>query len=165
MIFNRVLATAGDEDDVVHARGNRFLDAVLDDRLVDERQHFLGLRFGGWEKSGAEAGGREDSLADDGSHARIVAEERPPARIYNGRSMLDPAFVRQHMDTVRVGMKNRGLDPDKALEEIATLDGLRRRAIKEVEALKREANAAGDAIAQAKRQGKDTTAIQEAGRA
>jgi len=79
--------------------------------------------------------------------------------------MLDPAFVRQNIDAVRAGLKNRGLDADKSLEEIATLDGLRRRAIKEVEGLKREANAAGDAIAQARRQGKDTTAIQEAGRA
>lgn len=79
--------------------------------------------------------------------------------------MLDPAFVRQNMDAVRSGLKSRGLDADKSLEEIATLDGLRRRAIKEVEGLKREANAAGDAIAQARRQGKDTTAIQEAGRA
>src|SRR5262245_62265466 len=79
--------------------------------------------------------------------------------------MLDPAFVRQNLDAVRAGLKNRGLDADKSLEEIATLDGLRRRAIKEVEGLKREANAAGDAIAQARRQGKDTVAIQEAGRA
>ncbi len=79
--------------------------------------------------------------------------------------MLDPAFVRQNIETVRAGLKNRGVDADKALEEIATLDGLRRRAIKEVEGLKREQNAAGDAIAQAKRQGKDTASIQEAGKA
>jgi seryl-tRNA synthetase len=79
--------------------------------------------------------------------------------------MLDPALVRQHMEDVRAGLRNRGLDPDKALEEIATLDILRRRSIKELEGLKREQNTAGDMVAQAKRQGKDTAAIQEAGRA
>ena len=73
MILDRVLAAAGDEDDVVDARGDRFFDAVLDDRLVDERQHLLGLRFGGWKKPGAEAGGREDGLADGVVHAGIVA--------------------------------------------------------------------------------------------
>ena len=64
MIFDGVLAAAGDEDDVVDAGRDRFFDAVLDDRLVDERQHFLGLRFGGGEESGAEAGGGEDGFAD-----------------------------------------------------------------------------------------------------
>src|ERR1700736_6667934 len=33
-------------------------------------------------------------------------------------SMLDPAFVRDHLETVRTGLKNRGLDVDKSLEEI-----------------------------------------------
>jgi seryl-tRNA synthetase len=80
-------------------------------------------------------------------------------------AMLDPNQVREHIEAVRSGLKNRGLDADKALEEIATLDVLRRKSIKELEGLKREQNTAGDAIAQAKRQGKDTTAIQEAGRA
>jgi seryl-tRNA synthetase len=79
--------------------------------------------------------------------------------------MLDPNFVREHIEAVRAGLKNRGLDADKALEEIATLDIVRRRSIKELEGLKREQNTAGDAIAQARRQGKDTTSIQEAGRA
>jgi seryl-tRNA synthetase len=80
-------------------------------------------------------------------------------------AMLDPNQVREHIEAVRSGLKNRGLDADKALEEIATLDIVRRRSIKELEGLKREQNTAGDAIAQAKRQGKDTAAIQEAGRA
>ena len=65
VIFDRVLAAAGDQDDVVDARGDRLFDAVLDDRLVDERQHFLRLRLGGGQKSGAETGGGEDGFADD----------------------------------------------------------------------------------------------------
>jgi hypothetical protein len=69
VIFNRVLPPAGDEDDVVDARGNRLFHAVLDDRLVDERQHFLGLRFRGRKESRAEAGGGEDRFANLLSHS------------------------------------------------------------------------------------------------
>ena len=43
---------------------NGFLDAVLNDRLVDERQHLFRLRLGGGKKAGAEAGGREDDFAN-----------------------------------------------------------------------------------------------------
>ena len=35
--------------------------------------------------------------------------------------MLDAAYVRDHIEAVRAGLRNRGIDPDKALEEIATL--------------------------------------------
>src|SRR4249920_1628010 len=79
-------------------------------------------------------------------------------------SMLDPAYIRDHIDEVRTGLRNRGLDPDKALEEIATLETARRRVIPELEGLKRQQNASGDEIARAKRQGQDTAHIQEAGR-
>jgi len=43
--------------------------------------------------------------------------------------MLDPAYIRDHMDEVRTGLRNRGLDPDKILEEVATLETARRRLI------------------------------------
>jgi seryl-tRNA synthetase len=79
--------------------------------------------------------------------------------------MLDPIFIRDHVDQVRTGLRNRGIDPDKALEDIATLENLRRRLIGEFEGLKRQQNTSGDEIARAKRQGLDTTNIQEAGRA
>jgi seryl-tRNA synthetase len=78
--------------------------------------------------------------------------------------MLDPAYVRDHLEEVRAGLRHRGLDPDKALEDIATLETARRRLIPELEGLKREQNASGDEIARAKRQGHDTTPIQEANR-
>src|SRR2546422_3005085 len=78
--------------------------------------------------------------------------------------MLDPAYIRDHVEEVRTGLRNRGLNPDKALEEIATLETARRRIIPELEGLKRQQNASGDEIARAKRQGKDTTALQEAGK-
>ena len=64
MVLDRVLAAAGDQDDVVDAGGDGLFDAVLNDRLVDERQHLLGLRLGGREKPRAESGGGEDRLAN-----------------------------------------------------------------------------------------------------
>src|SRR5947209_6911825 len=66
------------------------------------------------------------------------------------------------MDEVRGALRTRGLDPDKALEDIATLETVRRRLIPELEGLKRQQNTSGDEIARAKRQGKDTAQIQEA---
>ena len=79
--------------------------------------------------------------------------------------MLDPSFIRDHLEQVRAGLRSRGIDPDKALEDIATLETARRRLIPELEGLKRQQNTSGDEIARAKRQGKDATAIQEANKA
>jgi seryl-tRNA synthetase len=79
--------------------------------------------------------------------------------------MLDPTFIRDHLEEVRTGLKNRGLDLDKPLEDIATLETARRRLIPELEGLKREQNTSGDEVAKAKRQGRDTSSIQEANRA
>jgi seryl-tRNA synthetase len=79
--------------------------------------------------------------------------------------MLDPSFIRDHVEEVRTGLRNRGLDPDKALEEIVTLETARRRLIPEVESLKRAQNTSGDEIAKARRMGQDTGPVQEANRA
>jgi seryl-tRNA synthetase len=79
--------------------------------------------------------------------------------------MLDAAFVRDHMEDVRTGLRNRGLDPDADLEQIAVLESRRRRLIPEVEGLKRDQNAAGDEVARAKRQGKDASDIFAANKA
>ena len=73
--------------------------------------------------------------------------------------MLDPAFVREHMEAVKAGLESRGLRLDAELEQLATLENRRRRLIPEVEGLKREQNAAGDEVARAKRQGLDATPI------
>src|SRR5258706_5721645 len=75
--------------------------------------------------------------------------------------MLDSSYIRDHVEDVRAGLRNRGVDADKALEEIVTLQTARRRMIPELEGLKRAQNTSGDEIARAKRQGKDTKAIQE----
>ena len=79
--------------------------------------------------------------------------------------MLDAAYVRDHMEAVRAGLRNRGLEPDAELEQIATLEARRRRMIPEIEGLKREQNTAGDEVARAKRQGKDASDIFAANKA
>jgi seryl-tRNA synthetase len=73
--------------------------------------------------------------------------------------MIDPAFAREHLDEVRAAYRSRGLDADKDLEQLATLETRRRRLIPEMEGLKREQNAAGDEVAKAKRQGLDATPL------
>jgi seryl-tRNA synthetase len=79
--------------------------------------------------------------------------------------MLDPAFVREHVDEVRTGLRNRGLDPDTILEPFAALDAKRRDQILAVEGLKREQNAAGEEVARAKKQGLDPSGVFAANKA
>src|SRR4051794_32711769 len=93
----------------------------------------------------------------------MTAREPFPALV-RPEDMLDPALVRDHVEQVREGLRSRGLDADRALEEIVTLETARRRIIPELEGLKRQQNTSGDEIARAKRQGQDTTHIQEANR-
>ena len=50
--------------DLLDAGRDRLLDGVLDDRLVDERQHLLGLRLGGRQEPCPPAGGREHCFAN-----------------------------------------------------------------------------------------------------
>jgi seryl-tRNA synthetase len=79
--------------------------------------------------------------------------------------MLDPTYVREHLPAVRDALRRRGMNPDGALDQLATILSDRRRIIPEFEELKRQQNASGEEIGRAKRQGLDTTVIQEAGRA
>jgi seryl-tRNA synthetase len=79
--------------------------------------------------------------------------------------MLDPAYVRDHLEEVRAGLRTRGLQPDAELEQITTVEAQRRRLIPELEGLKREQNAAADEVARAKRQGQDATPIFAANKA
>ena len=78
--------------------------------------------------------------------------------------MIDPAFLRDNLDSVRAALGARGIDMTAELEDLATLETRRRRLLPEIEGLKREQNASGDQVASARRQGVDTTPIQEANR-
>jgi seryl-tRNA synthetase len=79
--------------------------------------------------------------------------------------MLDPAYVRDHGEEVRAGLRNRGLDPDTILGPFAALDARRKSLIPQVEGLKREQNASGEEVARAKKQGLDPSAIFAANKA
>jgi len=79
--------------------------------------------------------------------------------------MLDAAYVRDHVGEVRARLETRGGTFEAELSELAKLEGWRRRTIPELESLKRQQNTAGDQVAQAKRQGKDASAIYAANKA
>ena len=79
--------------------------------------------------------------------------------------MLDPALFKDRFDVVRATLQKRGTNLDAELQSLAALEAERRRLLPEVEGLKREQNAAAEEVARAKKQGLDTTTIQEANRA
>ena len=72
MIFNRVLSAASDDCNIPYSRLNRLLDHVLDQRLVDQWKHFLGLGFSSREKPRAETGSREHGFSNSHHHLTIV---------------------------------------------------------------------------------------------
>ncbi|HXT68609.1 MAG TPA: serine--tRNA ligase [Vicinamibacterales bacterium] len=73
--------------------------------------------------------------------------------------MIDPILVRERPEEVEARLRDRGLDPTAELAELATVEAERRRLIPLVENLKREQNAAGEAVAKAKREGGDPSGI------
>ena len=77
--------------------------------------------------------------------------------------MIDPIYLRDGVEQLRQALTNRGADPaSPELDALVALEAERRRLLPELENLKRDQNAAGEEVAKAKRQGLDTSAIQEA---
>ena len=58
------LAAPGDEDELLAAGRCRLLQRVLDDRLVDDRQHLLGQHLGRGQHPRAQPGHRKHNLAE-----------------------------------------------------------------------------------------------------
>ncbi len=79
--------------------------------------------------------------------------------------MIDPIYLRDDVDQLRQALTNRGSELVAELDAIVALEAERRRLLPELENLKREQNAAAEEVAKAKRQGLDTTALQEANKA
>ena len=73
--------------------------------------------------------------------------------------MLDPAFVKDRLTEVEARLNTRGVDLSQELAELGKVESERRRLIPGVENLKREQNAASEAVARAKREGSDPSAI------
>jgi len=78
--------------------------------------------------------------------------------------MIDPAILRDNLDTVRAALQCRGVDLKAELDELATLEAQRRRLLPELEGLKRDQNRAGEEAARARREGLDISQIKETSR-
>ena len=79
--------------------------------------------------------------------------------------MFDASLIRDRLPFVDARLRARGMDPSAALGELSSLDAERRRLIPIVETLKRESNASAEAVARAKREGRDPSEIFAANRA
>src|SRR6185312_10478461 len=87
MIFDRGLAAARDDDDIANPRMQSFFHAILNNRLVHERQHLLRLRLGGGEKAGPETRCGENCFANfRGWHSLLIFPGIPKNR--NSRSAI-----------------------------------------------------------------------------
>ena len=78
--------------------------------------------------------------------------------------MIDPVFFRDHPDAVRDALRNRGVDLSSELDALAALESERRQLLPRLEGLKREQNTSAEEVGRAKREGRDTSSIQEASR-
>jgi seryl-tRNA synthetase len=78
--------------------------------------------------------------------------------------MIDPNWLRDNPDAVRTALRNRGSTLLADVDAILDLDARRRQLLPQIEGLKREQNTAAEEVGRAKRQGGDTTALQEASR-
>jgi seryl-tRNA synthetase len=79
--------------------------------------------------------------------------------------MLDPAEIRDRLDVVGARLQTRGGDLSAEIADLAALDAERRRLLPLVENLKRDQNTAGEAVARAKREGRDAADVLAANKA
>ena len=75
VIFNGTLVAARDKDHVGNAGSSSFFHGILDERLIDYRQHFLGHCLSGGQEAGAQTGNREYSLTN-GFHVTSQMKRR-----------------------------------------------------------------------------------------
>ena len=71
MVFDGLLVAAVDDHDLVGGGSKAFLDDVLDDRPVDDQQHFFRLSFRCRQKTRAHAGCRDKCLHAPSSFVRV----------------------------------------------------------------------------------------------
>src|SRR5260221_1898849 len=81
MILQRRFRATGHEDEFLDAGGPRLLEGVLDQRLVDDRQHFLRDRLGRGQEARAESADWKDSFA-----YRLVRQTLFPRKILGADS-------------------------------------------------------------------------------
>ena len=105
VVLDRALAPAGDDQDVLDAALDRFVDHELKDRRVDDRQHLLGHGLGCGEESRPHAGGGDDGLghAPGGRGVRMAIV----LGVHAGRAFSGSAPVRR--PAAGVERRRRGL--------------------------------------------------------
>jgi hypothetical protein len=81
MIFDGRFAASGDDDDVLNAGMHRLFDAILNQGLVHDGQHFFGGGFGSRQKASAQASGRENCFAYLWGHQRHCTSTADDLRI------------------------------------------------------------------------------------
>ena len=64
VVLDRPFLAGGDDDDLLDPGRHGLFHRVLDDRLVDQRQHLLRLRLRRGEEAGTPAGGGEHGLSN-----------------------------------------------------------------------------------------------------
>src|SRR6267378_2034819 len=72
VVLDRALVAAGHENHLGDSRRGRLFDRVLDERLVDDRQHFLRARLGHRQKAAAEPCDREYRFSQPGVHQVLL---------------------------------------------------------------------------------------------
>src|ERR1700730_7322776 len=63
MVLDSDFASPGDDNNDLDSGSLALLDHVLNQGLINDGKHLFGLRFGGWQKSGAQPSGWKDGLA------------------------------------------------------------------------------------------------------
>src|SRR3569833_849228 len=64
VVFHGAFAATGNDDDVLDSGSDGFFNAVLNDGLVDERQHLFGDYLGGGQETSSETTCGEDNFAN-----------------------------------------------------------------------------------------------------
>ncbi len=124
VIFDGALAPARDKQDIVEARSDGLLHDILNRRLVDDRQHFLGRRFCRWQEPRSQPGGGHHGFGycwrpgiagiDHGSSVVTSREQRArhtwlAARVSSstsGRPAADKASLRRRLVAARAAMSD-----------------------------------------------------------
>src|SRR5262249_37836006 len=73
MVLDHALVAAGHENEMLDPGFSRFVDDMLNDGAVNDREHLLGHGLGGGQEAGTEARNRENRLANRG-HGREIPQ-------------------------------------------------------------------------------------------
>ena len=125
MVFDGLLVTTVDDHDLVGGGSKALLDDVLDNRPVDDQQHFFRLRFRCRQKTRAHAGCRDKCLHAPSSFVRVqntpivAATYLPRARYIllseNERRRADFAQSAQAPKTVHMIEAEKPCGPQRSL--------------------------------------------------